>query len=175
MITVIVISILLMCSYYYNSLDAKLSKDDLNITGVLSVNDTGKLTYRKYIMDIQVQKGEGKITLLPYTLDNDIFTYSNEDESEGFYIPGSIGSGYWVNTVAKKELINKNIISENSDVSLLGVGLPNEAGMYKVRLYIGDSESAKEIKIVKMIAVYNEKIIGKDLSWAKVLELKNYE
>ena len=147
------------------------TENDIVVEGVLQPNKTGVCDYKEYMLNIKMIKNKDcHVIIYPYIKGLGDITFSEKDKV-GYYLPSSIGSDGITEPIAINELKNKNIIENESNVSLTGFWFPDSVGNYKARAYLGKSENFKEIKDPLLVCVYTEKKYGKLLTWSKVVPI----
>jgi hypothetical protein len=153
----------------YSNIKQSVTKEDITVEAILQINNTTHNEHKEYLMDINIIKNkDSHISIYPYIEGLGMMTFSDQEE-EGYFVPGSIGSDGITEPTAITELRNNNLIYDAKDVSLVGFWFPDEAGQYKARIYLDKFDSFKEIKNPVLVCVYLEEKYGRKLMWSKIV------
>ncbi len=155
----------------YENIGPSAMAGDIEVEGVLELNNTGIRNDKEYVLNIKMTKNKNcHIITYPY-IDGLGYMTFNEGDKENYYVPGSIGSDGVTEPIGITALKNNNIIANGTDISLYGFWFPDEAGQYKARMYFNKLDTFKEIKNPVLVCVYTEEKYGKQLTWSKIIPI----
>jgi hypothetical protein len=155
----------------YRNIEPSAIEKDIIVEATLQLNKTDKNKHKEYLLDINIIKNiESHVIIYPYLEGLGMITYSSE-EKEGYFIPSSIGSDNITKRTAVKELRNKNLVGAEDDIELTGFWLPDEAGQYKAQVYLDKLDNFQEIKNPVLACVYRDEILGRELTWSKIIPI----
>lgn len=167
----IILIIVLIVIIWYKNIKPSVTDRNITVNAVLELNNTDVNDYKEYLLSISMTKHKDcNIAVYPYIDGLGQMAFSEKDKEE-YYVPGSVGSHGVSETIAIKELKKKNIIDNGKDVSLIGFWFPDNAGLYKARVYLSKLDNFKAVKNPVLVCVYSEKKYGKELAWAKTVPI----
>ncbi|MFX3631690.1 MAG: hypothetical protein ACE3L7_11325 [Candidatus Pristimantibacillus sp.] len=176
---IVVLAVVLATLYYmYNKEKQKAaSPDDIQIKATLKINKNERMIDLDYDYMLEVvidQKKYSQHIIYPYVEGLGRFSLDPK-EDEGYYIPGSIGSAGNDEQLVIQAFRDQQIFfTEKDSSSFIGFYFPEEAGVYKMRVYLEEEANFRPSDPMYMAYVHKgDKGWGLDNNWTKLIEIKS--
>lgn len=157
----------------YKSMKPSVNEKDIAVEAILARNNTGVTNDKEYVLDISMNKNKDcQIIVYPYIEGLGAMAFNNVDDRL-YYVPNNIGYDGLTEPVAVDELKKEGAVETGKDISLYGFWFPYNAGQYKTRVYLDETDSFKEVKNPVLVCVYTEEKLGKQFTWAKTVPINS--
>jgi hypothetical protein len=172
---VIAIVVFAAAFYYYHEEKKKAATpEDIHIEAVLKPVTNEKMDYKDYTLEVVIRKEKHSSHMIyPYIEGLGHLSFDSEEE-EGFYLPGSVGSGAGDEEMVREAFRNQGIPYKEDVISFVGFYSPDEAGVVKMRMYLQDWAGFEPSAPMYLTYVHRgERGYGLDKSWTKIVEIKS--
>jgi hypothetical protein len=173
----LIVCLVLIVLYMSFDLYTKPKPEDILIEATLKINDNERLSYLDYMVDLVVhQEKDSQNMIFPFIRGLTNLTFDDKQE-EGYFLPGAIWSAGAYEPIVVEALKEQNIINNlesHNAGSMMGVYVPEEAGEYKLRMYLEEAEGFSGLRDMYVVYMHiEERTFLPDIQWTKIVEIKS--
>ncbi|MCX7710839.1 MAG: hypothetical protein N2484_13450 [Clostridia bacterium] len=147
--------------------------DEIDIAARLKANDTPGTNGEKYVLEMEITKNAwGNTTIYPYLPGfGAVSIYESQNNTP-------LNSRARLDQGAKRLAISKlkqedgiEGVTENTDLEAFSIA--SQKGSYQCKIFYFEHNGSIPMDRLYIVCVHKEKTLWKDLSWAKVIPVKN--